>query len=51
MRQTIKYEIDRTSPTGKLRDLVNFSKDILKDIDYQKTIQKSWVITQLAKRW
>ncbi|OAF67008.1 hypothetical protein A3Q56_05269 [Intoshia linei] len=35
-----KYEVDRTSPTSKLRDLLVWSVDIMDDINYTKRIQR-----------
>ncbi|XP_023930445.1 inositol 1,4,5-trisphosphate receptor type 3 [Lingula anatina] len=38
IKEKFKYEVDRSSPTNKLRDFLAWSQEIRKDINYQKRI-------------
>jgi hypothetical protein len=45
------WSVDRSSPSNKIRDLMKWSKDILKDIYYQRKILSSPVATFFTKQW
>ena len=34
----VKWEVNRSSPTNKLRDFMAWSRDVLEDIDYQRAL-------------
>lgn len=51
MKEVVKWEIDRSSPSNKLRDLVFWSRDIIKDAEYQKKVFKYTFLRFLAMRW
>ncbi|XP_076454279.1 inositol 1,4,5-trisphosphate-gated calcium channel ITPR3-like isoform X3 [Babylonia areolata] len=38
IKEKFKYSVDRTSPSNKLRDFMDWSVDIIKDIKYQRRI-------------
>ncbi|XP_064638655.1 inositol 1,4,5-trisphosphate receptor type 3-like isoform X2 [Lineus longissimus] len=38
VKDKFKYEVDRSSPSNKLRDFMDWSKDIIKDIKYQQWV-------------
>ena len=45
------WSVDRSSPSNKIRDLMKWSKDILKDIYYQRKILSSPIATFFTKQW
>lgn len=51
IKEHIKWNIDRSTPNDKLRELVFWSRDVMDDISYQKIIQRNPILAQLAKRW
>jgi inositol 1,4,5-triphosphate receptor type 1 len=38
IKEKFKYSVDRSSPSNKLRDFMDWSVDIIKDIKYQRRI-------------
>ena len=46
MKETLKWNISRDSPTDKLRDFLEWGRDIQKDIQYQVTIYNKYAIEQ-----
>jgi len=49
--EKLVWSVDRSSPSNKIRDLMKWSKDILKDIYYQRKILSSPVATFFTKHW
>ena len=45
------WNVDRSSPSSKIRDLMLWSRDILKDIYYQRKILSNPIATFLTKNW
>ncbi|KAK6195492.1 hypothetical protein SNE40_000911 [Patella caerulea] len=50
-KEKFKYEVDRSSPSNKLRDFMDWSSDIIDDIRYQKKIHSSVIARFLLKIW
>ncbi|CAH1798283.1 unnamed protein product [Owenia fusiformis] len=51
VKEKLKWSADRSSPTNKIRDLMMWSKDILKDIYYQRRILTNPIAAFLTKNW
>ncbi len=51
IKEKLKWSVDRSSPSNKIRDLMRWSKDILKDIYYQRRILSNWICAFLTKHW
>jgi len=51
VKEKMVWSVDRSSPSNKIRDLMKWSKDILKDIYYQRKILSSPVATFFTKQW
>ena len=51
LKEQMKWNIDRTSPSNKLRALISWSVDIIKDVEYQETVLKNPLLKQLAAKW
>ena len=51
VKDRFKYEVDRTSPTNKLREFLLWSKDIMEDIKYQKRILSVPLLKFFVKGW
>ena len=51
IKELVKWNIDRTTPSAKLRDLLMWSQDIIKDVKYQKKVLKNPFLKFLAMRW
>ena len=51
MKEKLKWSVDRSSPSNKIRDLMDWTKDIMKDIAYQQRILKNPVAIMLTKGW
>lgn len=51
MKDRFKYEVDRSSPTNKLREFLVWSKDIMEDIKYQKRILSVPLFRFFVKGW
>lgn len=49
LKEEIKWNIDRSSPSGKLRDLITWTRDILADISYQKRLINNKFLKFIAK--
>ena len=41
MREKFNYEVDRSSPSNKLRDLVAWSRDIGEEITYSRKVHNN----------
>lgn len=51
VKEKLKWSVDRSSPSNKIRDLMDWTKDIMKDIAYQQKILKNPVAILLTKGW
>ena len=51
IKEKMIWNVDRSSPSSKIRDLMKWSKDILKDIYYQRKILNNPLLTFLTKNW
>jgi len=51
VKEKMIWSVDRSSPSNKIRDLMKWSKDILKDIFYQRKILSSPIATFFTKQW
>ncbi|WAR27711.1 FMR1-like protein [Mya arenaria] len=49
IKDKFKYEVDRTSPSNKIRDFMDWSSDIIKDIKYQRRVHANPVGRLLTK--
>jgi inositol 1,4,5-triphosphate receptor type 1 len=51
VKEKLKWSVDRSSPSNKIRDLMDWTRDIMKDIAYQQRILKNPVAIMLTKGW
>ncbi|WAR13356.1 ITPR1-like protein, partial [Mya arenaria] len=51
VKEMLKWNVDRSSPSNKIRDLMAWSNDIMKDIAYQRKILSNPLAIVLAKGW
>ncbi|CAD5116200.1 DgyrCDS5116 [Dimorphilus gyrociliatus] len=51
IKEKLKWSVDRSSPSNKIRDLMNWSKDIVTDIYYQRKILSNWLAAFITRRW
>ena len=51
IKEKMVWNIDRSSPSSKIRDLMKWSKDILKDIYYQRKILANPLACFFTKNW
>uniref|UniRef100_A0A914VIM6 Ion transport domain-containing protein n=1 Tax=Plectus sambesii TaxID=2011161 RepID=A0A914VIM6_9BILA len=51
VKQRVKWEVDRSSPTNKLRDFMTWAKEVCEDIRYQRRVQSVPVARWLVKKW
>ncbi|XP_060552412.1 inositol 1,4,5-trisphosphate receptor type 2-like [Ruditapes philippinarum] len=51
VKEMLKWSVDRSSPSNKIRDLMAWSVDIMKDIAYQRKILNNPVAVVLTKGW
>ncbi|CAG2222632.1 unnamed protein product [Mytilus edulis] len=51
VKENLKWNVDRSSPSNKIRDLMGWTKDIMKDIIYQRTILSNPIAIGLTKGW
>ncbi|KAL3848189.1 hypothetical protein ACJMK2_019063 [Sinanodonta woodiana] len=51
IKEKFKYEVDRSSPSNKLRDFIDWSSDIIKDIKYQRNVHANPIDRLLVKLW
>ncbi len=51
VKEKMIWNVDRSSPSNKIRDMMKWSKDILKDIYYQRKILSNPVATFFTKNW
>ncbi|XP_055955374.1 inositol 1,4,5-trisphosphate receptor type 1 [Patella vulgata] len=51
VKEKLKWSVDRSSPSNKIRDLMAWTKDIMKDIAYQQRILSNFIAICLTKGW
>lgn len=51
VKEKLKWNIDRSSPSNKIVDLMAWSHDILKDINYQRRILRNPVAMFFTRLW
>lgn len=51
VKEKMIWNVDRSSPSSKIRDLMHWAKDIIKDIYYQRKILNNPLSTFLTKNW
>ncbi|XP_071092410.1 inositol 1,4,5-trisphosphate-gated calcium channel ITPR3-like isoform X4 [Haliotis cracherodii] len=51
IKEKLKWSVDRSSPSNKIRDLMAWSKDIMKDIAYQQRILSNFLALCITKGW
>ena len=51
IKELFKYEVDRTSPSNKIRDFMDWSSDVIQDIKYQRKVHNNPVGSLLVKLW
>ena len=51
VKEKLKWNVDRSSASTKIRDLMAWSKDILKDIHYQRAMLNNIFAAFLTKYW
>lgn len=51
VKEMLKWNVDRSSPSNKIRELMEWTKDIMKDIAYQRHILSNPIAICLTKGW
>ena len=51
VKEQLKWNVDRSTASNKLRDLLEWSTDIIDDIYYQRRIRSAVVIDLLIRGW
>ncbi|XP_060075349.1 inositol 1,4,5-trisphosphate receptor type 1-like [Ylistrum balloti] len=51
VKEKLKWNVDRTSPSNKIRDLMSWTRDIMKDISYQRRILHNPIAMLFTKGW
>ncbi len=51
VKDQMKWNVDRSSSSTKIRELMEWSKDIIEDIYYQKRIRKNKLWDFLIRHW
>lgn len=51
VKEKLKWNVNRTSPSNKIRDLMTWTKDIMKDISYQRRILHNPIAMLFTKGW
>ncbi|XP_048744986.2 inositol 1,4,5-trisphosphate receptor type 2-like isoform X4 [Ostrea edulis] len=51
IKEKFKYEVDRTTPSNKIRDFMDWASDIIQDIKYQRKVHANPVGRLLVKLW
>lgn len=51
VKEMVKWSVDRTSPSNKLRDFLEWSRVILKDSLYQRRILRNAVLRRITGYW
>ena len=51
VKEKFKYEVDRSSPSNKLREFMDWSKDIIQDIKYTRNVLSNKLSRFFLKYW
>ncbi|XP_059139568.1 inositol 1,4,5-trisphosphate receptor type 1-like isoform X3 [Physella acuta] len=51
VKEKLKWNVDRTSPSNKIRDLMGWTRDIMRDITYQRKILDHPISKFFTKGW
>uniref|UniRef100_K1QLV5 Inositol 1,4,5-trisphosphate receptor n=1 Tax=Magallana gigas TaxID=29159 RepID=K1QLV5_MAGGI len=51
IKEKFKYDVDRTTPSNKIRDFMDWASDIIQDIKYQRKVHANPVGQMLVKLW
>ena len=51
VKEKFKYEVDRSSPSNKLREFMDWSKDIMYDIKYTRRVLANPLSRFFVKFW
>ncbi|XP_046366515.2 inositol 1,4,5-trisphosphate receptor type 3-like isoform X5 [Haliotis rufescens] len=51
VKEKLKWNVDRSSPSNKIRDLMNWTRDIMGDISYQRKILNNPIAKMFTKGW
>jgi len=51
VKEKLKWNVDRTSPSNKIRDLMDWTRDIMQDISYQRKILFNPIAILFTKGW
>ncbi|XP_071176008.1 inositol 1,4,5-trisphosphate-gated calcium channel ITPR2-like isoform X12 [Mytilus edulis] len=51
VKEKIKWTVDRSSPSNKIRDIIRWTKDIMQDISYQRKILHNPIAMMFTKGW
>ncbi|XP_033761182.1 inositol 1,4,5-trisphosphate receptor type 3-like isoform X6 [Pecten maximus] len=51
IKEKFKYEVDRTSPSNKLRDFMDWASDVIQDIKYQRKVYSNSAGRLLVNLW
>ncbi|XP_062618413.1 inositol 1,4,5-trisphosphate receptor type 1-like [Saccostrea cucullata] len=51
VKENLKWNVDRTSPSNKIRDLMKWTRDIMQDISYQRKILCNPIAMMFTKGW
>ena len=51
VKEQFKYEVDRSSPSNKLRELIGWSKDITLDINYTRRVMMNPLARFFVRYW
>ncbi|KAH3809582.1 hypothetical protein DPMN_137955 [Dreissena polymorpha] len=51
VKEKFKYEVDRSSPSNKIRGFIDWSSDIIKDIKYQRRVHANPIGRLLINLW
>lgn len=51
VKENLKWNVDRSSPSNKIRDLMGWTRDIMQDISYQRKILCNPIAMMFTKGW
>jgi inositol 1,4,5-triphosphate receptor type 1 len=51
IKEKFKYEVDRSSPSNRIRDFMEWVRDIIKDIKYQRKVRSNPIGKFLVNAW
>ena len=51
VKEKLKWNVDRTSPSNKIRDLMEWTRDIMRDISYQRKILDHAIAKFFTRGW